>query len=98
MKDFEVTHAAIDVAEKVIEDVKQAADAVCDAVVSGVATVQNAWDNLDPGLKQWLLMGASLAISVIPGIGIAERWWAYVCYAVSSPSEMRCARCMRSRS
>ena len=36
-----------------------------------VSAVQEAWNNLDPGLKQWLLMGASLAISMIPGVGIA---------------------------
>jgi hypothetical protein len=52
-----------------MEDVKQAADAVCDAVVSGVAAVQNAWDNLDPGLKQWIINGAAFAISFIPIAG-----------------------------
>ncbi|MGQ9587761.1 MAG: hypothetical protein ACUVT7_05195, partial [Thermoplasmata archaeon] len=33
-------------------------------------SVKNVWVNLDPGLKQWLVLGASIAASIaLPGIG-----------------------------
>ena len=31
--------------------------------------VQEAWDNLDPGLKQWIIAGVSMAVSFIPLVG-----------------------------
>ncbi|MGQ9587763.1 MAG: hypothetical protein ACUVT7_05205 [Thermoplasmata archaeon] len=62
---------AIDAASKFVEDVKHACEEVASAVVAGVVAIKEAWDNLDPGLKQWLLLKASIAISMIPGVGIA---------------------------
>jgi len=53
-----------------MDDVKQACDYVADAAVAGCQAIQKAWDNLDPGLKQWLVMGLSIAASMaLPGIG-----------------------------
>jgi len=34
-----------------------------------LVAVKEAWDNLDSGLKQWLIQGVSLAISFIPIVG-----------------------------
>jgi hypothetical protein len=38
-----------------IEHVDEGPVDVADAVVAGCQAVQNAWDNLDPGLKQWII-------------------------------------------
>ena len=48
-----------------LEDIRNACDAVADAVVAGCSAIQRAWDNLDPGLKQWIVMGVSMAVSFI---------------------------------
>jgi hypothetical protein len=40
------------------------------AVVVGCTAIKLAWDNLDPGLKQWIVIGLSIAAAVaLPGIG-----------------------------
>jgi hypothetical protein len=33
------------------------------------AAVKEAWDNMDAGLKQWIVMGVSIAVSFIPVAG-----------------------------
>ena len=42
---------------------------VAEAVWAGVVSVKDAWDNLDSGLKQWIVMGVSMAVSFIPVVG-----------------------------
>jgi hypothetical protein len=31
-----------------------------------ISAVKEAWDNLDSGLKQWIIAGVSMAVSFIP--------------------------------
>jgi len=59
----------IDAGEKFIEDVKDACDWVVDTAVSTAKAIQKAWDSLDSGLKQWIIMGISMAVSFIPLVG-----------------------------
>lgn len=66
----EIVETAIDVAVDLAEKVVEAARTVCDIVVAGCEAIKVAWDNLDPGLKQWIVMGLSVAASIaLPGIG-----------------------------
>jgi len=60
---------ALDVGQRMLDDIKQAAYSVADAVVSGLVAVKEAWDNLDPGLKQWIINGVAFAVSFIPIAG-----------------------------
>lgn len=59
----------LDAGLKLLEDVKEACEDVKDAIHAGLVAVQEAWDNLDPGLKQWLIIGVSFAVSFIPLVG-----------------------------
>ena len=61
--------AVCDAAQKFMDDVKDAALSVMEAVYAGVMSIKDAWDNLDPGLKQWIVMGVSMAVSFIPLVG-----------------------------
>jgi RHS repeat-associated protein len=58
-----------DVGEKFIEDVKDAAADVANTILSAAMAVKEAWDNLDPGLKQWIVNGVAMAVSFIPIVG-----------------------------
>jgi len=60
---------AVDAAQKFMDDVKDAALSVTEAVYAGVMSIKDAWNNLDPGLKQWIVMGVSMAVSFIPLVG-----------------------------
>lgn len=59
----------MDVGERFLQDVKEACVDIADTVVAGCQAVQRAWDNLDPGLKQWIVNGVSLAVGFIPLVG-----------------------------
>jgi RHS repeat-associated protein len=65
----EVVQKAIDTAQKFIEDVQQAVIDVVEAGISACQAVQRAWDNLDSGLKQWIINGVAMAVSFIPLVG-----------------------------
>jgi len=56
---------ALDAAQKFMDDVKDAATSVMDAAYSGVTSIKDAWDNLDPGLKQWIVAGRATVVSFI---------------------------------
>ena len=67
---IEVVQKAIDIAVKFIEDVKEAVEDVAEVVYTGFQVIQKAWDNLDSGLKQWIITGITIAASfALPGIG-----------------------------
>jgi len=66
---WSVACAAVDAAGKLLSEVKDAAVAVGDTIVSGVDAVANAWDHLDSGIKQWIMMGLSIALSFVPLVG-----------------------------
>jgi hypothetical protein len=49
--------------------VKDACDLVVAAAAYKLSALQDAWDNLDLCLKQWIVMGVSMALSFIPVVG-----------------------------
>jgi hypothetical protein len=56
-----------------LEDVKEACEDVKDAIHAGLVAVQEAWDNLDPGLKQWLITRVSFVLSIKPPLSTSSR-------------------------
>jgi hypothetical protein len=64
-----IVQKAVDTAVRFIEDVKEACDDVVEAVHAGFQVIQKAWDNLDSGLKQWIINGIAMAVSFIPIVG-----------------------------
>ncbi|MEW5747564.1 MAG: RHS repeat-associated core domain-containing protein [Candidatus Thermoplasmatota archaeon] len=67
---IEVIETAVDVAVALVVEVVEAVKTVAEIVVAGCEAIKVAWDNLDPGLKQWIVMGLSIAASIaLPGIG-----------------------------
>ena len=66
---FEVINAAIDIAEKLMEEAINACVELAEVAYDACAAVKEAWDNMDAGLKQWIVMGVSIAVSFIPVVG-----------------------------
>jgi len=65
-----IATVVIDAASKFVENVKEACSAIAYAVITVGKAIQYAWDNLDPGWKQWIITGLSIAASIaMPGIG-----------------------------
>jgi len=59
-----------DKAGEVWDAIVDAGDAIADAIVSVGKAIQKAWDSLDAGLKQWIIIGISIAACIaLPGIG-----------------------------
>ncbi len=66
----DLARTVIDVGLKLLNDVKNAVEVIGAAALTGLRALEEAWDNLDPGWKQWLMMGLSIAASIaLPGIG-----------------------------
>ncbi len=66
---IDLVNKGLDVAQKFVDDSIDACLDVAKTIYNGVQSIQQAWDNLDPGLKQWIIMGVSMAVSFIPVAG-----------------------------
>lgn len=65
----EIVNAAIDAAENLMEDAIQACVEFAQVAHDTCVAIKEAWDNVDSGLKQWIITGVSIAVSFIPLVG-----------------------------
>lgn len=65
----ELVDAAVDAAEKLMEEVVEACVNLVEVAIDSCVAIKEAWDNLDSGLKQWIITGVSIAVSFIPVVG-----------------------------
>ena len=62
---IEVVQKVVDAAARSIEDVKEAVEDVAEVAYAGFQAIQKAWDNLDSGLRQWIINGIAMAVSFV---------------------------------